>query len=113
MERLLKIAGVPPKNIGDNFTWSSAKQRARFHTLKMFEQAGEIEQLTIFSKWQLSFNGVSFGNLECLFDYKEKNKKIWVVEFVRDKEEESAVTRLKKQIFKACYPLVELREIQV
>jgi hypothetical protein len=113
MGSLIKIAGIRPTQIGDKFTWSTGKQRARFQTLKVFEEAGEIEQLTVFSKWPLSFNGVSFGNLECLFDYKEKNKGVWVVEFIASREEESAVKTLKKKIFKACYPLVELREIQV
>jgi hypothetical protein len=112
MGSLIRIGGLRPSKFGPKCKWATEKQRARFEVLKIFEEAGEIGNLLIFSKCQLSINGISIGNLEAQFEYTDRSTGKWVVEFIKQKEDPQVLS-LKKKIFKALYREVELREIHI
>lgn len=93
------------KTVVDGITFPSKLEANRYKELRLLELSGAIAKL----KRQVRFDIVVNQALICYyladFTYSE-NEKCIVDE---SKGKETAVWRLKKKLFQACYPHLELR----
>lgn len=110
------LPGPKPKRIGkskyrniktvvDGITFDSKKEAKRYTELRMMEKAGEIENLEIQFKFNLSINKITVCAYVADFIYDKKNK-VNIIEDVKSEiTRKNPVYRIKKKLMKAIYDL--------
>lgn len=88
------------KTVVDGIEFDSAKEAARYSTLKLLERAGEIKGLQVQPVFPLDVNGVPVARYVADFSYVEKGRR--VVEDVKSAATRRLpVYRLKVNLLKA------------
>jgi hypothetical protein len=90
----------------DGITFDSAKEAKRYGELKLLERAGEIAELELQPKYDLTVKGQKVCTYKADFRYFEHGCE--VVEDVKGMR--TPVYRLKKKLMKACHG-IEIREV--
>ena len=93
------------KTVVDGITFSSKLEANRYKELKLLEQSGVIQKLKRQVRFNLTVNDILICFYLADFTYNENNSLI----VDESKGKETAVWRLKKKLFQACYPHLELR----
>lgn len=71
-------------------------------------QSNEITDLNIHTKFPIEINGQAICNVLADFDYIENGK--WIA--IDVKGADTAISRLKRKLVKACYPSVDWRVVK-
>jgi len=101
----------------DGITFASKAEAERYCQLRELAKAGEIDQLELQPKYEVSVNGHKICNYIADFRYFSKAKGPQdqaghvVVEDVKGKP--TPVYRLKKKLVEALYPGVQITEIKI
>lgn len=85
----------------DGFLFDSKAEHKRYCELKLLQRAGQIEDLAVHQRFPCYMQGVKVTVYEADFTYFTPDE-AFVVEDVKGMK--TAVYRLKKKIFEACYP---------
>lgn len=85
----------------DGKKFHSAKECARYGELKLLERAGQITNLVLQPRFKL------VANITYVADFQYQEKGVLVVEDVKGVETQTF--KIKKKLFKFCYPDLELR----
>jgi hypothetical protein len=89
------------KTVIDGITFASKKEAKRYQDLKLLLKAGEISELTLQPKFDLTVNGHKIGSYIADFQYREKTNGRYIVEDVKGMV--TPVYRLKAKLVKALH----------
>jgi hypothetical protein len=89
----------------DGITFDSKKEARRYAKLKLLMRAGEIENLECHPSLTITIGGMKVCRVEADFAYFEKGKRV----FEDTKGIQTAISRLKEKLVRACYPGVDWR----
>jgi hypothetical protein len=101
-----KYFNIPTKV--DGISFDSKKEANRYIELKLLLRAGEINNLVCHPALTITISGVKVCRVEADFAYFEKGKRV----FEDTKGMQTAISRLKEKLVRACYPGIDWRIIK-
>lgn len=89
----------------DGYTFASRAEAKRYGELRLLERAGEISKIVVHPFWNVHINGMKICRIELDFAYIAEPEKsgLLVYEDVKSKPTDTALSRLKRKLLKACY----------
>lgn len=97
--------GAKPTMV-DNIRFASKMESRRYQELRLLEQAGEIANLKLQTRYPLRVNGVLICTYVPDFEYDDLRNGVHVVEDVKGKA--TQVYKLKAKLMRACHGITVL-----
>ena len=98
----------------DGYTFDSLAEHRRYCELKLLEKAGEIEKIIVHPSFPIVVRGKNICYVELDFSYRIRNpKRPFHLKYEDVKGFDTAVSKLKRKLFHACYPELELEILHI
>ena len=91
----------------DGIRFASQKEGRRYQELRILERAGEIKNLELQPRYDITINGIYCGHYKADFRFfSKKGVEVWDVKGLP-----TPLYKFKKRIVEALYPGVKIQEV--
>jgi hypothetical protein len=101
-----KYSNIPTKV--DGITFDSKKEANRYAELKLLQRGALIDNLECHPSLTITIGGVKICKVKADFAYFEKGRRV----FEDTKGMQTAISRLKEKLVRACYPGIDWRIVK-